>query len=199
MKKIYGNGVPGSVRRMETPSEQVNVSPRSLYELLMRLDKFNASDEVRKQYPWATRFVMGLPLPSWQRDFVWTDQQQSRFIESLWANLDVGTYLVNDVQGYATSPDGETVCAMFSDVVLDGQQRLTALQNYVSSQFPVPDAQGIPVYWHELSVVEQRFFSNKTFSRATVSLSDENALRRMYDLRSFGGTPHDESQRASRD
>lgn len=194
--KLSRNGVPGNLRRMQRRRFDAVVSPRSIEELLRKLEK-HLEGETKELYPWATRFALGLPLAPWQRDFKWSVEQQVRFIESLWSDLDVGSYLINDVIGYETIPgSGDCSYRYLSDIVLDGQQRLTAIENYVMSKFPVADVDGVPVYWHELSIIEQRFFGSKTFSRATVRMKEEAEMRELYNLRSFGGTAHEEHERA---
>lgn len=184
-----------NARRMPSAVLDTRSSPRTVGELIGRLEEYSQNQEKwHTEYPWASRFVMGYPLPSWQRPLVWTQEQKVRFITSLWEEVDVGSYLLNDQFEFENG-----VYREFSEVLLDGQQRLSALQSYVLSEFPVPDAEGKPCYWNELSRVERRFFSNKTFARAGVRSWDEKQLRRAYDLRSFGGTPHKESERASQD
>ena len=173
-----------------------STSPRSVGELVGRLEKFTADLEERKLYPWAERFIMGYPLPPWQRPAVWTQDQMAQFITSIWMDVDLGSYLVNDQADYSHRPDGGLQTRYLSDVLLDGQQRLTALQGYVLSEFAVPDAQGLPCYWKDLSKVERRFFCNKTFSLSYVRTWDEAELRHIYNLRAFGGVRHSEDQRA---
>lgn len=175
-------------------------APRTIYELLNRMEDFSRNEQkVRARYPWAQRFVMGYPLPEWQRPLVWIEAQRIRFITSLWMGVDVGSYLVNDVIEFQVIDGRETDMARkFSDILLDGQQRLSAMEDYFYGRFAVPNANGIPTLWTELSKVERRLFSNGTFSRSVVHSFDEVELRRIYDLRSFGGTPHTEDQRASR-
>lgn len=183
-------------RRMPRASLDANTSPRCIAELISRFEDYTRDTaKFRAEYPWASRFVMGYPLPDWQRDLVWTPEQNVRFITSLWEEIDVGSYMVNDQFEFDTKTKS---FRLFSDVLIDGQQRLTALQGYLLGEFAVPDAEGVPCYWHELSKVERRFFSNKIFPRATVKTWDEDLLRKAYDLRSFGGTAHKESERASR-
>lgn len=75
--------------------------------------------------------------------------------------------------------------------------RLTAMEDYINNVFPVPDADGVLRYWRDLPQVVRRRFCNITFSKATVVSWDEAMLRKVYDLRSFGGTAHTEDQRAS--
>lgn len=188
-----------NVRRMPRKETRAHSAPRTIEELLFRLEAISKNEAAyRAQYPWAERFVLGYPLPAWQRPLVWADSQKTRFITSLWMELDVGTYLVNDVFESVTIDGREgTVFREFSDILLDGQQRLSALEDYFLGRIAAPDASGVLTYWPELGRAERRHFGNQTFSRAAVQSWDEAELRQMYDLRSFGGTPHTEEQRAS--
>ena len=162
--------------------------------LAANLEKYSADPGgVKAKYPWATRFAMGHPLATWQRPAVWTEGQQVRFITSVWIGGDLGSYLVNgwyefDAQGaYVTN----------SEVLLDGQQRLAALEGYLLGRFGVPDASGQVRLWSELGYNERRRFLGMTFTQARVHTGDEIALRQIYDLRAFGGTSHSEDQRTA--
>lgn len=42
------------------------------------------------RFPWAGRFVMGMPVPTWPRGLEWNVGQQARFISAVWAGLDLG-------------------------------------------------------------------------------------------------------------
>jgi hypothetical protein len=196
---IYAGAAKDNLtRRMAKPSFSTVTAPRTLYELLNRLQQFEAEEQQQRAlYPWAERFVMGYPLPEWQRPQVWAPEQSARFITSIYQEMDLGSYLVNDVFDYIEVKGKYLETRKFSDILLDGQQRLSALQGYVKNEFPVADEQGVLCYWHELGVVERRRFSNKAFNRSTVQSWDEGHLRSIYDLRSFGGTSHEEHQRAS--
>lgn len=196
--KYEGASLVPDVRRMPKSEIKTNTAPRTVHELMARLEDATKNPEVlRARYPWADRFVLGYPLPSWQRPPVWSLDQKVRFITSMWLDVDVGSYLVNDVVRFE-QVDGKEVDVLseFSDVLLDGQQRLTAIEEYFLGVFPVPDQDSVPVFWQDLCTVERRFFGNKCFSRSIVHCWDETELRRIYDLRSFGGTAHTEDQRA---
>ena len=147
----------------------------------------------RAKFPWAARFAMGHPLAPWQRPAVWTQDQQVRFINSIWMGSDLGSYLVN---GWYEFADGGAY-ELNSEVLLDGQQRLTALEDYLLGMFGVPDADGCVRYWSEIGDRERKRFLGTPFAQARVHSSDEAALRKVYDLRAFGGTQHSEDQRAS--
>ncbi len=57
--KIYADAPDGNARRMPVAQLLVTTSPRTVGDLLDRLERFTACEEARKQYPWAERFVMG--------------------------------------------------------------------------------------------------------------------------------------------
>lgn len=174
--------------RMPQPEMQAKTQSITIGEILLKHQEPNRE----KEYPWAERFVMGFPLPSWQRPLVWSAEQNERFITSLWVGIDVGTYMVNE---WCHAKGG---LAEFSDLLLDGQQRLNAIEQYIENKLAVEDVDGTPRLWEELPTVEKRRFKMRTFARATVNSFDEKVLRKIYDLHNFGGTPHTESQRATR-
>lgn len=160
----------------------------------MEFERFqNDETAVRAEYPWAERFVMGLPLVPWQREFVWTEEQSARFITSAWTGVALGQYLVTDID----LVEGRCIqYTRLANAVLDGQQRLKALERYLTDDLAVPDREGRPTLWSELTRVEQRWFENRVFNRATLNEFDEARLRATYDLLNFGGTPHAEHERA---
>lgn len=184
--------------RMPADTLEAKSSRLSIGELLGHYEAFcNEEGAGAAMFPWATRFAMGFPLPSWQREHTWTQAQNERFILSIWCGVDLGSYLVNDNWEFSKNPDGTPCYREFSEALLDGQQRLTCLELYITNQFAVPDASGNPTYWKDIPKIERMRFTKATFVKATVSSWDESVLRRVYDLRAFGGTAHNDSQRAS--
>lgn len=176
-----------------------STAPRTIHELVSNLQRMHDDPlGCSALYPWATRFAMGLPLAPWQRPLVWDESQMVSFIESVWYGVDLGSYLVNEREdGYFEDQAGVLRSREFTGCVLDGQQRLSALEAYVTGEIAVRDATGVPRYYVDLPIAERRRFENTIFSRATVSSSDERVLRHIYDLRAFGGVRHQESERAS--
>jgi len=137
---------------------------------------------------WSTRSAMGLPLPDWQRPFEWTPSQEVKFIESLYLDLYYGVYVKNSAD-YELHSGREK---KFSDALLDGQQRITTIENYLSDKFKV-----FNVYWSELMKSEQRRFLKTPFPCCEVSIWDERALKDLSDRLAFGGTAHREEYRAT--
>jgi hypothetical protein len=169
----------------------VRVSAASIDGLFKNYENFLSEGE-RERYPWAEKFVMGYPLPEWQRGFVWTLTQQRRFLASVWSKGDIGSFLVNDWE----MSDGVNF-DKYSNILQDGQQRLTTLELYLTDKLAAEDINGKLVLWSELSKRTQRRFGNSIFSRAVIKTWDVELLHLIYDMRNFSGTPHLESERAS--
>lgn len=127
--------------------------------------------------------IMGYVIPTWQRPLVWTQDQMISFIESAWKGLPLGTYTFN--RSYANGQ-------VFDNLLIDGQQRMYAIQCYLEDQFKV-----FGYYWSETTDVDKRFFEcNTSFPSYITETDDEQALRDYYNMMNFGGTNHTEDQRA---
>lgn len=193
--------VPDSLDiKMPVDELGARTSPRTIGELISRFEEFSKDqDKARRESPWADRFVLGYPLANWQRPLVWSVPAQVKFIESIWNGSDLGSYMLNEAWELVNRnvKHGEdAVMREHSEIVLDGQQRLTAIQNYLLGLFPVNDSKGVPRQYSDLGIGERRRFSGTTFSRATIESFDEALLRKAYNLRSFGGIAHKECERA---
>lgn len=129
------------------------------------------------------RRIMGYALPPWQRGLVWTDEQNTRFLESAWRGLNLGTYTVNQ------DPIHE---GPLDYLLIDGQQRMNALERYFSNEFPV-----FGYTWDAVTDVDRRgFLMSRHFASYITNTDDEAYLREYYNLSNFGGTPHDADERA---
>jgi hypothetical protein len=135
----------------------------------------------------AERYACGFPLPNFQRDHVWTLDQEVAFIESAWLGLPLGTYTLHQMDWGA---DG--MPRPFSGWIIDGQQRLTSIQRYWEDAFPV-----FGLRWSELTRLEQRRFMSIKFAHYEADISDEAEVRDLYNRLALGGTPHHAHQRAS--
>lgn len=133
--------------------------------------------------PHGLRTVMGFCLPTWQRGLVWTERQKVSFIESAWRGINLGTYTYNQV----------SMGSQHDNLLIDGQQRMHAVECYLNDGFPV-----LGWLWSEVTAVDRRVWEMTTiFSSYVTNSEDEDYLRGYYDLTNFGGTPHKESERAS--
>lgn len=117
-------------------------------------------------------------LPPFQRPPVWTPDQKARFIESCWLGLPIGVFIFNRPQGYASR---------YENWLLDGQQRVTAVLEYMADGFEV-----FGRTFSELTDVDHRFWDMGTsFSCLETSIDDEAKLRDVYDRLAYGGTAHE--------
>lgn len=120
----------------------------------------------------------GFLLPSYQRGDVWTQEQKIRFIESLILNLPVGSYCV-------CIHENTNVDNAFRWELLDGQQRWTAIFNYVDDMFPV-----FGFKFSELTETEKRYFRNRQFQLYLANGLTEEEKYELFQRLAYGGTPN---------
>jgi hypothetical protein len=123
------------------------------------------------------RVLAGFLLPDWQRPRVWTPAQNVRFIESIWYDLPIGSYVVN-----ADFRSGNR----FDNYLIDGQQRWSAIADYLADHYTVFGER-----YSDLSVLDKRRFGLHVFPCVETKLTSEAELKEIYDRLAYGGTPHD--------
>ena len=140
-------------------------------------------------------WIMGFAIPPFQREHVWSVEQEIAFVNSARRSLPLGTYTYNVTAGErdARRLDANGREYFYGDLwILDGMQRLTALQNFFDGQFPVEGA-----YFHDLDAAQKRLFlGNVHFPAYETSLTDEHEMRVIYDSMNYGGTAHRDEERA---
>lgn len=119
-------------------------------------------------------------IPDFQRGFVWTHQQSVRFIESLWLDIPVGSYMVNRMLGHP-----------YDNYLIDGQQRIMAIHLYVTNQIEV-----LGYTYNNLPDLDKRRFRNLIFPRTEIQETDLSRLKEIYNRFNFGGTPHKPNETA---
>lgn len=138
---------------------------------------------MRSSLPEGYKRLMGYNLPPWQREAVWTEGQNQKFIESILLGLGTGTYVITDLQH---DDDGNVLHT--SCLLIDGQQRISAIQGFLNNEFTVLDG----IHYGDLTKAQQRMrFRHTTFPCVEVSArTPESTLKEMYYRLNFGGTPH---------
>ncbi|MFC4236477.1 DUF262 domain-containing protein [Thalassospira xianhensis] len=116
-------------------------------------------------------------IPDFQRPQVWTEEQQIKLIESLYAGIPIGVFVVN----IDTKEPYD-----FDSLLLDGQQRWTSIINYTNSEFPVHG-----YLFEELSAGEKRNFMQISVSEIETSLTSYDACLEVYNRLAYGGTAHE--------
>lgn len=133
------------------------------------------------------RSVMGYPVPDWQRPIDWSDEECERFIQSVYAGIFLGMFIYNDCFGSSKHLNG---------LLIDGQQRLHAIERYVKSELAVAGPDGVKYRWNELTCEEQAHFNRIPFNFEVVKINKEVELKNLYNLFNYAGKPHTEAQRA---
>ena len=166
---------------------------RTLDEQVQKLQKI-VDYEIR-EYPveiLVDKFVNGLEtdeaelfIPDYQREFIWSEPQQSRFIESILLNLPIPYLFVADVNEGAREGRLE---------IVDGSQRIRTLVAFMqdslrlSGLIKLDKANGF--VFSEMSVPRQMRFKRKTLRTIELTEStDEEARREIFDRLNSGGTP----------
>ncbi len=142
--------------------------------------------------PQNLRTVMGFVIPTWQRPLVWTEAQKVKFVESAWLGINLGTYTYQQ-QDFTDEKDanGKSIPSPYNGFLIDGQQRMSALQDYFDDKFAV-----FGYKWSELDVSDHRGFSMTAgFGCYIARFQTEQEMIEMYERLSFGGTPHTEADR----
>lgn len=133
------------------------------------------------------RRLLSLVLPPWQRPEVWSALQKRRFIESIFLGLGTGYYVVNGLDW-----DNAGACLPMAGWLLDGQQRICAIRDFLNGTLVVFD----DVKFTEFSKPDQvRFLRNPFPCFQLEYTSDEDTLKELYDRLNFGGTAHTAEQR----
>lgn len=135
------------------------------------------------------RRLLSLVLPPWQRPEVWTPLQKRRFVEGIFLGFGLGCYVTNGMEWLENGAP-----APMAGWLIDGQQRISALRDFVQGDMVIFD----DVSYQSLSNPERIRFMKKNFDRFELSyVSDEERLKELYDRLNFGGTAHEDHERAS--
>lgn len=138
-----------------------------------------ARNEILDQQGWNGRRVLGFKLPKWQRPERWTDEQSASFVESVFLGANIGSFMYNSHLHHE-----------LSEILLDGQQRLRALERYWNSEFGVTGEDGAEHRWTDLSDLDKAHMRRITFPYVITQYSTEGLMREAYNRHNFSGTAH---------
>ena len=113
-------------------------------------------------------------VPDYQREFIWDDVRQSRFIESLMLGLPVPLIFVAEIES-----DGRFE-------IVDGSQRIRTLAAFTSDQLKLKGLKKLSelndLYFSQLSSVRQRKFKNISMRMIVLSTQASEEIRNeMFD------------------
>jgi len=123
-------------------------------------------------------------IPDYQREFVWSARQQSRFIESLLINLPIPYVFAADVA------QGDRAGQM---EIIDGSQRIRTLENFLSNRLTLEGLKKLTAAngfrFSDLPKERQLRFKRKTLRMIELNKkADEEARRELFDRLNTGGT-----------
>lgn len=122
------------------------------------------------------RILGAFILPPFQRPSVWTESQKVKLIESIYLGLPIGTLVVNMLN----------IVGPTDRWLLDGQQRVTAISEYVNGSFSVCGWR-----YPDLPDIEKRHFERIGVGIINTEIIDENECRDIYNRLAYGGTNHE--------
>lgn len=127
-------------------------------------------------------------IPEYQRALVWTAKQKQDLIVSVLIDNPIGDFIFKETKFNGGST--------FYYTVIDGQQRINTLREFVTNQFPMEDGRYFSdlKYWDQRRVFERRVMY---YTVPNASLEDEIDI---YLGRNKGGTAHtaEELEKASK-
>lgn len=136
------------------------------------------------------KFITGLEsdtaelyIPDYQREFIWTEMQQSRFIESLLLNLPIPYLFVADTN---ENDDGRLE-------IVDGSQRIRTLVNFIQNDLELNGLKKLTsangLRYKDFPKSRQLRFNRKTIRMIELTeQADEEARREIFDRLNTGGT-----------
>jgi hypothetical protein len=130
---------------------------------------------------YAGRRVLGYKLTEWQRQPKWDVDQCIKFIESIWLGVGLGHFMVNS-HFENDAIDG---------ILLDGQQRLFAIERYWNGEFTIQGDDGKAYHWTDLTEDEHRHFFRIPFPWIESQYKTEQECVDAYNRHNFSGTPHE--------
>ncbi|MCL7931271.1 DUF262 domain-containing protein [Halomonas llamarensis] len=121
-------------------------------------------------------------VPDYQREMVWNEERQSRFIESLMLNLPIPYLYVADVD------EGEDTGRM---EIVDGSQRIRTLVRFLSGELVLSKLEKLDklngLTFQDLPTSRRLRFNRKTMRMIELIEVDEDARRQLFDRLNTGG------------
>lgn len=122
-------------------------------------------------------------IPDYQRELIWSDHQQSRFIESILLNLPIPYLYVADVN--SGEDEGRIE-------IVDGSQRIRTLVRFLGNDLKLEKLEMLNklngFYFKDLTVPRQLRFNRKTLRMIELIQVDEEARRQLFDRLNSGGS-----------
>ena len=133
------------------------------------------------------RQLLSLVLPPWQRPSVWDVERQRAFVEGILLGFPPGA-IVTVAPDWSTGSDGKVLVKPGSNWLIDGQQRVTAIQEFIEGRLQVFEG----VLYAAIPRAEQlRKFDRVVLTRIELpSSTSEATLKGLYRRMNYGGVAH---------
>lgn len=121
-------------------------------------------------------------IPAFQRPSVWTREQKASLIKSILRGLPTGAYYIN------RSNNSE-----LDDLLFDGQQRFTAIQEFLDGSFPVT-LEGEEFYWYNLPLRQLSQVEKHLVQIVFTEFDSEEELVKFYIEMNENLSPHSKEE-----
>lgn len=121
-------------------------------------------------------------IPGFQRPSVWTREQKASLIKSILRGLPTGTYYINRSDN-----------AELDDLLFDGQQRFTAIQEFLDGSFPVI-LEDEEFYWYNLPPRQLSQVENHLVQIVFTEFDSEEELVKFYIEMNENLSPHSKEE-----
>lgn len=121
-------------------------------------------------------------IPGFQRPSVWTREQKASLIKSILRGLPTGTYYINRSDN-----------AELDDLLFDGQQRFTAVQEFLDGSFPVT-LEGEEFYWYNLPPRQLSQVENHLVQIVFTEFDSDEELVKFYIEMNENLSPHSKEE-----
>ena len=111
-------------------------------------------------------------VPDYQREYVWTEEDKVKLVDSIFRNIDIGKFVF-----VHNSYHDEYLYQ-----ILDGKQRIRAILVFYENRFPYRGK-----FFNDLSVRDQNWFCDKTIAVAEVERASKQDLLRYFIILNTAG------------
>ena len=114
-------------------------------------------------------------IPAYQREFVWSEERQSKFIESVLLGLPVPYIFIANIPNDIDKDDGRAE-------IVDGSQRIRTLEAFSSNKLKLTGLQKLTTldnfYFKDLAISRQRKFNRQAIRVIELSDKADEQIRR---------------------
>lgn len=130
-----------------------------LKKFVLKGEKANFDDEA----------ISGLIVPTYQRDFIWQQKMQSRFVESIFMGVPI-----QPLFAFELDEDGNLE-------LLDGVQRLSSIKSFVDNKLPLSDLEELDSLngftFNDLVTARKRKFLNTQLKLYIINENTDEGIR----------------------